>query len=70
VTGLWWDGAGWGGFAWVDAVVDAPGGVSTGWSYGFDDPGGSGDYWVQVRAVDEAGRVDPTPGSARFTVSG
>jgi hypothetical protein len=69
VSGLWWDGVGWGGFVWVDAVVDAPGGVSSGWTFGFDGSGGSADYWVQVWAVDEAGKVDPSPASTRFTVS-
>ena len=61
-TGLWLRGNGtWGAFQNQQAVLGTPGGTSTGWTYSFTPPtGGSGNYALQVAAVDAAGNVDPT----------
>jgi len=61
-TGLWLRGNGtWGTFQNLQAVLGAPGGTSTNWTFSFTPPaGGSGNYALQVAAVDAAGNVDPT----------
>ena len=49
----------------------SPGGTSTGWTYPWTPPsGGSGQYVLQVTAVDAAGNLDPTKPWVSFNVSG
>ncbi len=69
VLGMWLqaDGVTFGSsYASVPAVLDTPGGLVTGWSFGVSLP--DGDYAVQVKAVDAAGNADPTPPWVPFTV--
>jgi DNA-binding beta-propeller fold protein YncE len=60
----------WGAFQAQLATLASPGGTSTTWSYQWTPPaGGSGQYAVQVNAVDAAGNQDPTKPYVAFTVS-
>ena len=52
----WWNGTSFGAFAYVQATLDNPGGTSTGWCYTFTPPS-TGNYGLQVFAVDAAGNV-------------
>jgi len=67
-TLMWWDGSGWSSsFAWVDAVLGSPGGLSTGWSFVFDPPSlSSQPYWFEAKAYDVAGNTGRS--SAGFTL--
>ena len=58
-TGEWWDGSAWQvARSSFDAVLDAPGAASSGWSYSFDPPSVSSQpYWVTVRSFDAAGNA-------------
>ena len=61
VTGQWLRAGGWGAFMNHDATLSDPGGASTNWTYPFAPPtGGSGQYALQVTAVDAANNADPT----------
>jgi DNA-binding beta-propeller fold protein YncE len=66
-TGLWWNQATatWGPITWNPATLAAPGATTTGWAW--SPSVGTGNYLVQARAVDGAGRTDPTIASARFS---
>ncbi len=72
-TGLWWNPAtgSWGSFVWATVPVDSPGAPSTTWSWAFDDSAsvGSGEYWVQARAVDTSINVDGSPAAANFSIT-
>jgi DNA-binding beta-propeller fold protein YncE len=61
-TGLWLRGNGtWGTFQNHDATLSSFGGTSTNWSFSFTPAAnGSGNYALQVAAVDAAGNIDPT----------
>ena len=60
----------WGGFQNQQATLAQPGGTSTGWTFAFTPPsGGSGQYAMQIAAVDAAGNVDPTKPWVTFNVS-
>ncbi len=61
-TGLWLrPGGTWGAFFNHSATLGSPGGTSTAWTFSFTPAaGGSGNYALQVAAVDAAGNVDPT----------
>ena len=52
-TSEWWDGSSWQvARSSFDAVLDAPGEASSGWSYSFDPPSVSSQpYWVTVRRL-------------------
>jgi DNA-binding beta-propeller fold protein YncE len=62
----WWDAATgtWGKQAWHDSDLSAPGAASSTWSYAFDDSaaGGSGGYYVAVRAKDTSNKLQPSFG--------
>jgi hypothetical protein len=53
---------------WTKATLTQAGSASTGWSWEFDDrvAHGSGQYFVQVRAKDTAGKLS-TNVSTRFS---
>ena len=55
-TTTWWNGSSFGPYTYVFATLDNPGGTSTGWSYTFTPPS-TGNYGLQVRAVDAAGNL-------------
>jgi hypothetical protein len=61
-TGLWLRSNNtWGAFQNQAAVLGTPGGTTTGWTFSFSPPaGGSGQYALQIAAVDAAGNLDPT----------
>jgi len=57
----------WGAFQHHQASLASPGGTSTGWALSFTPAtGGSGQYAMQVAAVDAAGNVDPTKPWVQF----
>jgi len=61
----------WGGFQNQQATLGQPGGTATGWTFSFTPPdGGSGQYALQIAAVDAAGNVDPSKPWVTFNVSG
>jgi hypothetical protein len=60
----------WGPFQNQQGVLGSQGATSTGWTYPFTPAsGGSGQYAVQVAAVDAAGNVDPTKPWVTFNVT-
>jgi hypothetical protein len=63
----WWNGTGWGPYTYLLAVLDAPGGTSTGWTFGFAAPPGS--YGLQVRSVDTSNNLGPPATWRSFTVA-
>ena len=70
VSKQWFRNGGWGSFQAQQASLANPGASSTGWSYQWTPPaGGSGQYAMQVVAVDAAGNVDPTKPWVTFNVS-
>ena len=70
---LWWNPTNgtWGTLRRIQATLASPGATSTAWSYDLDSSvvGGSGDYWVQARAVDTAGNPDTTVSTTYFLVN-
>jgi DNA-binding beta-propeller fold protein YncE len=66
----WWNGTGWqAAIRWIPADVATPGAGSTTWSYSFAPTSGSGDYAVQARAKDAAGKLDATRPLVPFAVA-
>ena len=56
---------------WGTTTLGTPGGVATSWAFALNHPvsGGSGSYYVVVRAVDLAGNVELSPYPfTRFTI--
>jgi hypothetical protein len=56
----WWTGSGWGAYTALPATLTAPGSPSTGWRLSWTPPQ-QGSWFIQARAVDTLGAVDPTP---------
>ena len=71
-SGLWLRGNGtWGTFQNQSANVASIGATSTTWTYSFTPaPGGSGNYAMQVAAIDAAGNIDPTKPWVPFQLNG
>jgi DNA-binding beta-propeller fold protein YncE len=71
VSKQWYRSIGaWGAFQAQQANLGTPAGASTTWSYQWTPPaGGSGQYAVQVTAVDAAGNVDASKPWVPFNVS-
>jgi hypothetical protein len=67
-AGQWWNGSGWGAFAFVTAVLDTPGGANTGWSYIFN-PSATGSYGFQARSLDAAGNLGANTVWRTFTIT-
>ncbi len=62
-------GGTWGAFQNQTATLGSAGAASTGWSYAFAPPGGSsGQFSVQVTAVDTSNNLDPTKPWVSFNV--
>ncbi|HLM19369.1 MAG TPA: hypothetical protein VK549_16220, partial [Acidimicrobiia bacterium] len=72
-TGRWWTGSGSTGFSttirYWDAVVEAPGATSTGWSWSWT-PRVAGNYRLNVQIRDAEGNVDGSPPNTPFTITG
>lgn len=68
---LWWRADGtWGAYQQSEALLAAPGTASTAWSFAWTPPpGGSGNYGLQVQALDGVGNADPTKPWVPFKVS-
>ncbi len=68
-TNLWWNQStmSWGAFHGNTTVLGSPGATSTFW--GWEPSFGPGDYYVQARAVDTAGKVDASRAATRFSVA-
>jgi trimeric autotransporter adhesin len=64
----WWNGSTWGAFTFVTAVLDNPGGTSTGWTYTFIPPPATG-YGFQARALDAAANLGANTVWRTFAVS-